>query len=63
MIAVPFESMSSFYGENSLEQGLAQSGMGPRWGEHQAAHRRMLSDIESFHVLYLPEHSYRPAGM
>lgn len=63
VIAVPFESMSSFYGENSLEQGLAQSGMGDRWMRHEAEHRALLADAETFHLWYLPEHSYRPEGM
>lgn len=63
VIAVPFESMSSFYGENSLPRGLAEAGMGDRWSEHEAAHRKLISNAESFHVWYLPEHSYRPDDM
>jgi len=62
-IAVPFDDLASFYGENSLERGLEESGMTARWMEHQTAHRTLLTDAESFHVMYLPEHSYRPAGM
>lgn len=62
-LAIPFDDMSSFYGENSLEQGLEETGMAPRWMEHQAEHRQLISDSESLHVMYLPEHSYRPAGM
>lgn len=63
VIAVPFDAMSSLYGENSLEEGLAASGMGARWGDHATAHQELLADVESFHVMYLPEHSYRPGGM
>lgn len=63
VLAVPFDAMSSLYGENSLEEGLAASGMGERWAGHQTAHRELLADTESFHVMYLPEHSYRPEGM
>lgn len=63
VLAVPFDAMSSLYGENSLEEGLAASGMGARWAEHQASHRALLADTESFHVMYMPEHSYRPGSM
>jgi len=63
VIAVPFDDLGSFYGPSSLTAGLEASGMTARWREHEAAHRQLVSDVESFHVMYLPEHSYRPAGM
>ncbi len=63
IIAVPFDNLANFYGANSLQTGLAASGMASRWAEHEAAHQKLLSDVESFEVMYLPEHSYRPPGM
>lgn len=63
VIAVLFDDLGSFYGPNSLEEGLAASGMAARWGEHQTAHRQLVSDVTTFHVMYLPEHSYRPEPM
>lgn len=62
-IAVPFDDLSSFYGENSLQARLEGSPVGPRWQEHGQAHAELMSRTQSFHLMYLPEHSYTPGGM
>ena len=58
--AVPFDDLASFYGENSLEAGLQASGMAEAWGAHVAEHQQLLADVESWHVMYRPDLSFRP---
>lgn len=62
-IVVPFDDLSSFYGENSLQARLENSPIGPRWQEHGQSHAELLNRSQSFHLLYMPEHSYTPEGM
>ncbi len=57
---IPFDNMSNFYGANSLQEGLAASGMQEQWGAHMQKRSPLLSKTKSQFAWYLPEHSYRP---
>lgn len=57
---VPFDNLSNFYGANSLQQGLADSGMAEEWGAHMEKRSKLLAKTKSQFAWYLPEHSYRP---
>ncbi len=57
---VPFDNMSNFYGANSLQQRLADTGMQEPWGAHMEKRSPLLSKTKSQFAWYLPEHSYRP---
>jgi len=59
---VLFDDLANFYGANSLEAGLRSSGMGDRWAQAEAAHRKLLSRTESRLLMYVPQLSYQPAG-
>ncbi len=58
--AVVFDDLSTFYGEGSLERGLADAGMAEAWATHATAHQQLIARSRSQFAMYLPGYSYRP---
>lgn len=62
VFAVAFDDLASFYGESSLEAALAEAGMTEAWMAHAEAHQDLIRRAKSQILMYMPEHSYTPAG-